>query len=92
MIDTLTDPFQYAFMQRAFIAAGLAAVVCAVVGTFVVLKGLAFMGDAVAHSSLTGMAVFYLLGGSIIWGALAWAVPASVAMAFISRRANMIPS
>ena len=89
MIDTLTDPFQYAFMQRAFIAAGLAAVVCAVVGTFVVLKGLAFMGDAVAHSSLTGMAVFYLLGGSIIWGALAWAVPASVAMAFISRRANI---
>ena len=64
IIDSITDPFQYAFMQRAFIAAGLAAVVCAAVGTFVVEKGLAFMGDAVAHSSLTGMAVFYLLGAA----------------------------
>ena len=89
MIDVFTEPFQFAFMQRAFIAAGLAAVVCAVVGTFVVLKGLAFMGDAVAHSSLTGMATAYVLGGNILWGALAWVVPASIAITYISRRARI---
>ena len=89
MSDALTDPFQYAFMQRAFLAAALAATACAVVGTFVVLKGLAFMGDAVAHSSLTGIAVAYVLGGSIFWGALAWAVPASIAISYISRRARI---
>ena len=89
MSDALTDPFQYAFMQRAFLAAALAATACAVVGTFVVLKGLAFMGDAVAHSSLTGIAVAYVLGGSIFWGALAWAVPASIAITYISRRARI---
>ena len=89
MSDAITDPFQYAFMQRAFIAAALAATACAVVGTFVVLKGLAFMGDAVAHSSLTGIAVAYVLGGSIFWGALAWAVPASIAITYISRRARI---
>jgi ABC-type Mn2+/Zn2+ transport system permease subunit len=77
-------------MQRAFLAAGLAAVVCAVVGTFVVLKGLAFMGDAVAHSSLAGMATAYALGGSILFGALAWVVPASLIITFISRRANIM--
>lgn len=76
-------------MQRAFLAAGFAAVVCALVGTFVVLKGLAFMGDAIAHSSLAGMSVAYFLGGNIFWGALGWAVPASLLITFISRKANL---
>jgi manganese/iron transport system permease protein len=89
MIDAFTDPFQYAFIQRGLVAAVLAATVCAVVGTFVVLKGLAFMGDAVTHSSLTGMATAYIMGGNVLWGALGWAIPASIAMAFISRRTNI---
>ncbi len=89
MTEALTEPWEFAFMQRAFLAAGLAALVCAVVGTFVVLKGLAFMGDAVAHSSLTGMAVAFLFGGNVFWGALAWAVPASLVITLISRRANL---
>ena len=89
LIDLLTEPLGFAFMQRALLAASLAALVCAVVGVFVVLKGMAFMGDAVAHSSLAGMSVAYFFGGSIFWGALAWAVPASLAITMISRRANL---
>ena len=89
MLDLITDPLGFAFMQRALLASGLAAIVCAVVGTFVVLKGLAFMGDAVAHSSLTGMAVAFLFGGNVFWGALAWAVPASLVITLISRKANL---
>jgi ABC-type Mn2+/Zn2+ transport system permease subunit len=89
VIDVLIDPLEFPFMQRAFLAAGFAAVVCALVGTFVVLKGLAFMGDAVAHSSLAGMSVAYFLGGNIFWGALGWAVPASLLITFISRKANL---
>lgn len=76
-------------MQRALLAAGLAGLVCAVVGIFVVLKGMAFMGDAVAHSSLAGMSVAYFFGGSVFWGAMAWAIPASLAITLISRRANL---
>ncbi len=89
MPDALTDPIQFAFMQRALVAAGLAAIVCAVVGAFVVLKGMAFMGEAVAHSSLAGMSVAYYSGGNLFWGALAWAVPASLLITWISRRANL---
>ena len=89
MIDYLIEPLEFTFMQRALLAAGLAAVVCAVVGAFVVLKGMAFMGDAVAHSSLTGMAAAFIFGGNVFWGALAWAVPASLVITFISGRANL---
>ena len=89
MIDAIMVPLEFAFMQRAFLAAGLAGLVCAVVGIFVVLKGMAFMGDAVAHSSLAGMSVAYFFGGNVFWGALAWAVPASLAITLISRRANL---
>ena len=89
MIDALTEPLDFAFMQRAMIAAGFAAIVCAVVGTFVVLKGMAFMGDAVAHSSLAGMSVAYFFGASVFWGALAWVVPASLLITLISRRTNL---
>jgi len=89
MIDAFADPFQPVFMQRALIAAAFAAIACAVIGTFVVLKGLAFMGDAVAHSSLMGIGTAYVLGGSVFWGALGWAVPASIAITYISRRANI---
>ena len=89
MIDFLLDPWEFAFMQRALIDACLAALVCSVIGVFVVLRGMAFMGDAVAHSSLAGMSVAYFFGGSVFWGAFAWAVPASLAITFISRKAKV---
>ncbi len=76
-------------MQRALLAACLAALVCSVIGVFVVLRGMGFMGDAVAHSSLAGMSVAYFFGGSVFWGAFAWAVPASLAITFISRKAKV---
>ena len=89
MLEVVTLPLELPFFQRALLASGLAALVCAVVGTFVVLKGLAFMGDAVAHSSLAGMSVAFLFGGNVFWGALAWAVPASLLITLISRRAKL---
>jgi manganese/iron transport system permease protein len=89
MIDFIIGPLEFLFMQRALLAAGFAAVVCALVGAFVVLKGMAFMGDAVAHSSLAGMSVAFIFGGNVFWGALVWAVPASLVITLISRRANL---
>jgi ABC-type Mn2+/Zn2+ transport system permease subunit len=89
MIDFIIGPLEFPFMQRALLAAGFAALVCALVGAFVVLKGMAFMGDAVAHSSLAGMSVAFIFGGNVFWGALAWAVPASLVITLISRRANL---
>ena len=61
MIEFILEPLQYAFMVRGMIAAVLVGIVCAVVGTYVVLRGMAFFGDALAHSILPGVAIGYLV-------------------------------
>jgi manganese/iron transport system permease protein len=63
MLDGLLAPLQYAFMVRGLIAAVIVGVVSAVLGTYVVLRGMAFFGDALAHAVLPGVAIGYLAGG-----------------------------
>ncbi len=89
MLDLIIEPMQYGFMQRALLVSAFAATACGVVGTFVVLRGMAFLGDAIAHSALTGMAAAFLLGANVFIGALIWAVPASLAISLVSRRAGI---
>lgn len=89
MLDLLIEPMQYGFMQRALLVSALAATACGVVGTFVVLRGMAFFGDAIAHSALTGMAAAFLLGFNIFLGALIWAIPASLTISLVSRRTGI---
>jgi len=83
------EPLEFEFIQRALIAAVLTATVTSIVGTYVVLKGLGFMGDAIAHSALVGMAASLRLGGNVLWGAFAWVLPASLIITWISRRGGL---
>jgi manganese/iron transport system permease protein len=68
IVEILADPWSEAFMRRAFVVAMLAGVVCAVVGTFVVLRGMAFIGDAVAHAVFPGVAAGYVLHANLALG------------------------
>ena len=89
MIDMLIDPLQYAFMVRGLTAAIMVGIVCAVVGTYVVLRGMAFFGDALAHAILPGIAVGYLVGGGarqpLFWWAILTAILSAVGIGVISR-------
>ena len=89
LLDLIIEPMQFGFMQRALLVSALAATACGVVGTFVVLRGMAFLGDAIAHSALTGMAAAFLLGANVFVGALVWAIPASLTISALSRRAGI---
>lgn len=75
ILEWFLAPLGYTFMVRGLIAAVMVGVVCAVLGTYVVLRGMAFLGDALAHAILPGVAAGYLLAGnSPVWltlGALA---------------------
>jgi len=87
--DLFVEPLSYAFMQRGLVAVVLVSVVSAVIGTFVVLKGLAFVGDALAHSSFAGVATAFILGGNIYLGATIWAVLAALMVGFLRRKAQV---
>jgi len=93
MLDFLTSPLQYAFMQRGMLAAVIVGVVCAVLGTYVVLRGMAFFGDALAHAILPGVAVGYLVGGGdrgpVFWWAMATALVSAFGIGAVSRSARI---
>ncbi|NOY99965.1 MAG: metal ABC transporter permease [Chloroflexi bacterium] len=72
LADFLLQPLSYAFMVRGLIAALLVGIVCATVGTYIVLRGMAFFGDALAHAVLPGVALGYLVGGGAARGDLFW--------------------
>lgn len=93
MLSFLLEPFQYPFMVYGLLAACMVGVVCAVVGTFIVLRGMAFFGDALSHTILPGIAVGYLIGGgareSLFWWALATAVMSALGIGAISRKSKI---
>lgn len=88
MISFMLEPLNYAFMWRGLAAACIVGLVCAVVGTFVVLRGMAFFGDALSHAILPGVAVAYLLGGPtgpLFWGALGASILTALGIGAISQ-------
>lgn len=93
MIEWLTAPLQYAFMLRGLAAAVIVGAVCAILGAYVVLRGMAFFGDALAHAILPGVAVGYLVGGGarepLFWWAAGTAVVSSLGIGAISRTARI---
>ena len=86
VIDFLRDPWTFEFMQRALIAAVVVGVVAAVVGCFVILKGMAFIGDALPHASFGGVAVAFALGFNLHLGGAAAALLTALTIGFIARR------
>jgi ABC-type Mn2+/Zn2+ transport system permease subunit len=86
LLAWLSEPFAYSFMQRGLLAALIVGVVCPVLGTYVVLRGMAFLGDALAHIILPGVVVAFLMGWPLAVGALLAGVLAALAIGAISRR------
>jgi ABC-type Mn2+/Zn2+ transport system permease subunit len=88
-MDALLEPLTFQFFQRALVASVLAGVVCAVVGSYVVLKGLAFIGDAVAHAAFPGVVVAFMVGAPYPIGGGIAAFLTAVSIGWISRRARI---
>jgi len=89
MLDPIVDPLAYAFFVRALAAAAIVGVVCSVVGCYMVLRGLAFMGDAISHAAFPGVVAAYLLKVPFYLGAVVAAVGTALLIGRISRRGNL---
>ncbi len=88
-MELLLAPFQSGFTQRGTIAALLVAVTCAVIGVWVVLRGLAFMADALAHGVIPGIAVAALRGFDLTLGAALGAVVTVLGVALVGARTRL---
>jgi ABC-type Mn2+/Zn2+ transport system permease subunit len=88
-VDWLTEPFSFDFMQRALAGGILAVLTTSVVGTWVILRGLSFMGDALAHGVLPGIALALLLGIHPMIGAAVAAVVMVGAISLVHRTTRL---
>ncbi len=87
------EPLSYGFMQRGLSASLLVGILCSVIGTYMVLRGMVFFGDALAHTILPGLALGYLITGGVretlFWWALGTAVLAALGIGVISKRSGL---
>lgn len=89
MIQTLIEPLQYGFMQRSLVIAILVGIVCAIVGSYLMVQRLALLGDAISHSVLPGLAIAFILGANIFIGAFIAGVLSTVIIAWIKTRSTI---
>lgn len=89
MLDLLTDPFAYTFMRNALYAGVLTVIASSLIGTWVVMRGMAFMGDAMAHGVLPGIAIAFILGGNLLVGAALSAAVMILGVSIASARSRL---
>jgi manganese/iron transport system permease protein len=86
MLGPITDPLGYDFFLRALAASAMVGLVCAVVGCYMVLRGYAFMGDALSHAAFPGVVVAYMLRGPFYVGAAVASIATALAIGWVARR------
>lgn len=86
MLEALISPLQYGFMQRSLVIAIIVGLLCAIVGSYLMVQRLALLGDAISHSVLPGLAIAFIIGANIFLGAFIAGVASTMAIAWIRTR------
>lgn len=86
MIDLIVQPFQYDFMLRALFVSSMVGIICPILGSYVVIRGMGFMGDAMAHAVLPGIVIALIVGVSPFLGSIPMAIFVAVAVGYLIRR------
>jgi manganese/iron transport system permease protein len=87
--DWVIEPWRLEFMRRAFTMAAVAGVVCGVLGTYVVLRGVSFIGDAIAHAVFPGVVAAHLLGGSLVVGGSVFGLATSLGIGLVAQNRRL---
>ena len=89
LVELLLEPFAYSFMIRALAVSIFVGIMCPILGSYVVNRGLGFMGDALAHSVLPGMILALILGVSPLVGAVPMGIVVALAIGYLSKKAKI---
>jgi manganese/iron transport system permease protein len=84
LVSLVVEPFRFDFMWRALLETLLMGAVTGTIGTYVVLRGLSFIGDALSHAIFPGIVIAFLLGQSILGGALAFGIVTSASIVLLA--------
>lgn len=88
-MDFFQDVLAYAFLQKALITSVVVGIICGVIGSFIILRGMALMGDAIAHAILPGVAISYMLGVNYFYGAVVVGVLTALGIGVISDKSRI---
>jgi len=88
-MEFFQDLMTYGFLQKAFITSVMVGIICGVIGTFIVLRGMALMGDAISHAVLPGVAISYMLGINYFYGAVVTGVLTAFGIGAITQNSRI---
>lgn len=80
---------QYEFLQRALLTSIMVGIICGVIGCFIILRGMSLMGDAISHAVLPGVAVSYMLGINVFFGAVVTGLLTAIGIGYISQNSRI---
>jgi len=88
-MDFIQDLMNYEFLQKAFITSVIVGIICGVIGSFIILRGMALMGDAISHAILPGVAISYMLGINYFYGAVVIGVLTALGIGVIDQHSRV---
>lgn len=88
-MNWLLEPLQYTFIVRGLLASLIVGLVCPIIGTYIVLRGMSFLGDALAHAILPGIVIAFLLGWPLAIGALIAGIGTAIAIGLVTERGQV---
>lgn len=86
---SISEVMQYEFFQKALFTSVMVGIICGVIGCFIVLRGLALMGDAISHAVLPGVAVSYMLGINFFYGAVLFGMLSAISIGIVSQNSRI---
>lgn len=89
MVQFINDIMQYEFLQKALFTSVMVGILCGVIGSFIILRGMALMGDAISHAILPGVAISFMLGINYFYGAVLMGVITSLGIGFVTQNSRI---
>ena len=89
MISFFESITQYTFLQKALVTSVMVGIICGVIGCFIILRGMSLMGDAISHAVLPGVAISYMFGINIFYGAVFTGLLTAIGIGYISQNSRI---
>src|SRR5690625_3163900 len=88
-MEFIQDILEYGFLQRALLTSIIVGILCGTIGSFIILRGLSLMGDAISHAVLPGIAISFMLQINIFYGAVIAGVLTTIGIGFITQNSRI---